>query len=157
MSPRRTVEAEPSPPPPPQYDYNEPPQWWKPGDPAPIIDASRPEVAQAIGRCLVWRLLPKEGVNILSGLTETKAWESLHPRECNWCAYRTEDLQAAVGKAAFTRRYDIISGEYGDLNWSRFFTGATPATRDIDDESWKAAHKRRFAAISDAQYGGIAE
>lgn len=131
----------PSPPPPAQYRRID--RWWKPGDPKPAIDASAPAVAQAISRCLAWRAQRKGGI---------KVSRSLHPRQCGWCDYPDRELQVAIGYAAFVSRYDEISGEYHNDDWARFFVGLTPATREIDPETWKKAAARRHALIEQAMY-----
>jgi hypothetical protein len=131
---------------PPAPQYRRIDKWWKPGDPKPMIDSSAPAVAQAIGRCLTWRVQRRGG---------TKLSSALHPRECGWCAYRDADLQAAIGYAAFVSRYDEVGGEYHNEEWARFFAGITPLTRDLPPDAWFKAAARRHAAIEDAMYGGL--
>lgn len=144
---RRAPTAGPTPPPAAQYR-----SWdsaWKPGDPKPVILATSPAVAQALGRCLAWRVQKR----LRLGLRDM----TLHPRECSWCAYRDEEIEAAVGYACFVARYDLVSGEYANDDWARFFAGLTPATRDLPPDAWQKAAARRHAAIEEAQYGGLPE
>lgn len=140
----RRDDVPPSPPPAAQYRRID--RWWKAGDPKPLIDASAPAVAQAVARCLTWRVQRKGG---------TKLSAALHPRECGWCAYRVADLEAAIGYAAFVSRYDEVAGEYANDEWARFFAGLTPLTRDLPPEAWSKAAARRHAAIEEAMYGGL--
>jgi hypothetical protein len=158
--PRRD-DAPPSPPPAAQYRRIE--AWWKPGDPKPMIDTAAPAVAQAIGRCYSARILrrsPRQEQTTREKRLRPDAprgldHEALHPRECNWCAYREDDLRVALGYAAWVSRYDEVGGEYHNEDWARFFAGLTPATRDLPQEAWSKAAARRHAAIEDALYGGL--
>lgn len=132
--------------PPPAAQYRRIDAWWRPGGPRPLIDSSDPAVAQAIGRCLTSRI--KLALRNLPS-------KAFHPRECAWCAYPVEALREAIGYAAFVSRLDIVSGEYGNEEWARFFAGVTPATRELPAEAWQKAAQRRHAAIEQAQYGEL--
>lgn len=140
-------ETQATPPPMPQYRRYD--DWWTPGGQRPMIDTSNPAVAQAVGRCLTSR------VNVLNRDMARRLLPSaaFHPRECSWCVYPVEALKEAIGYAAFVSRLDIISGEYGNEAWARFFAGVTPGTRDLPPETWQKAAQRRHASIEQAQYG----
>lgn len=148
-------------PPPPPAQYRRADSWWAPGGPRPLIDAAPPAVAQAIGRCLTWRILrgvprreltPREK-HLFGSAPTTLDHVSIHPRPCSWCDYPDAVLREALGYAAFVSRFDLIGGEYANEEWRRFYAGVTPATRDLPPEAWQKAAQRRHAAIEQAMYG----
>ena len=125
------------------------PDWWSVGSPKPLIDASTPAIAQALGRCLTSRLKLK---TTLLGVLPMPS-KAFHPRECNWCIYPEAQLREAIGYAAVVAQYDLIRGEYANPAWAAFFAGETPTTRGLTDEQWLEAHRRRADSIYEAQYG----
>jgi hypothetical protein len=139
----------PEPTPPPAAQYRMFPDWWRPGQPHPLIDASSPAVAQAVGRCLTARVMVANKLN-MPALLPSKAY---HPSECDWCVYPVAQLREAIGYAAWVSKYDMVLGEYHNPAWAQFFAGVTPRSRDLPPEEWHRASARRHELITSAMYG----
>lgn len=134
---------------PPERRYDRWDAAWRPGDGEPLIaDAKHPAVAQAIGRCYTVRML--KGSSITSAINPGAA----HPKPCNWCDYPTDALKQALGYARFHAKLNLVTGEYDNPEWARFFAGATWSTRAaMTFEEIRKAGRRRFLAVEEQMYG----
>lgn len=116
--------------------------FWKPGEGRPLVAPDTPAVAQAIGRCLAYRMRYDGNVG---GLVSTE----LHPADCGWCDYPAEELRKANDYARWRSKFVRIevaiwhfsdgqayvrdtgrSGQYDNPTWAQFFShGDTPSDR----------------------------